>query len=269
MPENNMEHLKTSLNEKIAELEKSIAENLKQFQEIRNGELCLPFFGMDITPSVVNDIFDELRTKGEEHDGRLNIIIDSGGGDIDAAYNLAMLFRKYGKNKLEFIVPRWAKSAATLLACSGDMIRMSPIAELGPLDPQITQLNPLEKRLEHFSPLHIESTLDMIRTELEEGSEKLASALMERLQFPLTLGSFIKSLEVSEQYLSKLLKTRMFSTNRKTAKVQAIARRLAKEYADHGFCINIDEAMSIGLKVKELDGKELDIIWNIVITPKN
>lgn len=258
-----MENLEDSLNQKIDELENSITENLKEFQEIKNGELCLPFFDMDITRFVVNDIFDDLRTKGEEHNGCLNIIIDSGGGDIDAAYNLAMLFRKYGKNKLEFIVPRWAKSAATLLVCSGDTILMSPIAELGPLDPQITQLNALEGRLEHFSPLHIESTLDMIREEFEKGSEKLAAGLMERLQFPLTLGSFIKSLELSEQYLSKLLKTRMFKKSRSTDKPQAIARRLAKEYADHGFCINIDEAKTIGLKVKELDGKELDIIWQI------
>ena len=263
MPENNIEPLEVSLNQKIDELEESIADNLKQLEEIKNGELCLPFFGMDIIPPVVDDVFDELRTKSKEHDGRLSIILDSYGGNIDAAYNLAMLFRKYGETKLEFIVPRWAKSAATLLACSGDIILMSPIAELGPLDPQFTSSNPREKRFERFSPLHIESTLDMIRTEFEEGSEKLASALMERLQFPLTLGRFIKSLEVSEQYLAKLLNTRMFQAAEETDKADTIARRLAREYADHGFCINIDEAKSIGLKVDELAGKELDLIWKI------
>ena len=246
---------------RISEIEGLISEQLEKFREIKNGELCVPFFGKGITPTVVNDIFEDLLPKKEECKGCLNIIIDCSGGDIDAAYNLAMLFRKYGTDKLEFIIPRWAKSAATLLACSGDVIHMSPIAELGPLDPQITQLNPLERRFEEFSPLHIESTMEMIRAEFENGSDKLANSLMERLQFPLTLGRIMKSLEVSEQYLTKLLKTRMFKEKPEEAKT--ISQKLSKEYADHGFCINIDEAQSIGLKVNQLDGEELTIVWRI------
>ncbi len=247
----------------IEKIGKEIEQSLTHLQEIREGRLCFPFLGVNITHSVVDDVFDDLRKKYNECDGRLDVIVDSGGGNIDAAYNLAMLFRKYGSTELNFIVPRWAKSAATLLVCSGDKILMSPIAELGPLDPQITQINPLEGRLEQFSPLHIESTLDMIRQEYEEGSEKLAGGLMERLQFPLTLGSFKKSLEVGEQYLIKLLETRMLSSSEKTAEVVDIAKRLTYGYADHGFCINIDETTSIGLNVFEITGEEMDIVWKM------
>jgi hypothetical protein len=189
-------------------------------------------------------------------------IVDSIGGDIDAAYNLAMLFRRYGPDTLRFIVPRWAKSAATLLVCAGDNILMTPVAELGPLDPQITEFNPLERRLEQFSPLHIESTLEMIRQEYKDGNEKLAKALMERLQFPLTLGSFKKSLEIGEQYLLKLLETRMLSGDEKVPP-REVAKRLTRGYANHGFCINIEEARSIGLKADELVGEELDIVWEV------
>jgi hypothetical protein len=185
------------------------------------------------------------------------------GGDIDAAYNLAMLFRKYGRDALTFIVPRWAKSAATLLVCAGDSILMTSVAELGPLDPQITQFNPLESRFEQFSPLHIESTLDMIRQEYESGSEKLAKALMERLQFPLTLGSFKKSLEIGEQYLINLLETRMLVSDKREAEPREVAKRLTSGYADHGFCINLEEARSIGLNVLELKGEQLDIVWEM------
>lgn len=247
--------------QRIDEIKSSISEQLEKFREIRNGELCLPFFGMTITPAVVNDVFEDLLTKKDDCKGCLNIIIDSGGGDIDAAYNLAMLLRKYGTEKLEFIIPRWAKSAATLLVCSGDRIQMSHIAELGPLDPQITQLNPLEERLETFSPLHIESTMEMIRNEFDTGNEKLATGLMERLQFPLTLGRFIKYLDISEQYLTKLLRTRMFKDE--PDKTEIISQKLAKEYTDHAFCINIDEAQTIGLKVDPLEDEELDIVWKI------
>ena len=218
---------------------------------------------MDITSSVVDDVFENLRTKYKECNGRLNVIVDSGGGDIDAAYNLAMLFRKYGTEELNFIIPRWAKSAATLLVCAGDSILMTPIAELGPLDPQITEFNPLEGRLEQFSPLHIESTLDMIRQEYEKGNEKLADALMRRLQFPLTLGGFVKAHQIAAQYLVKLLATRMLSSSKEIAKAEEIADRLTKGYANHGFCINVDEVKSIGLNAIELIGEELDVVWDI------
>lgn len=140
---------------------------------------------------------------------------------------------------------------------------MSPIAELGPLDPQITQMNPLENRLEQFSPLHIESTLDMIRQEFIKGNDKLANALMERLQFPLTLGGFIKSHEISEQYLAKLLETRMLAESKKAGDAKTIAQKLTRGYADHGFCINIDEVKELGLNVNELEGEELELIWEI------
>jgi hypothetical protein len=174
-----------------------------------------------------------------------------------------MLFRKYGSEELNFIIPRWAKSAATLLVCSGNKILMSPIAELGPLDPQITQMNPLEGRFEQFSPLHIESTLDLIRQEFEKGNPQLAKGLMERLQFPLTLGGFVKYQEIGKQYLIKLLETRMFRGEKPAVDVKDIAEKLTIGYADHGFCINIDECKNIGLKVEELKNNALDIIWEI------
>lgn len=251
------------LKKQISELESNISKKLEELKEVRDGCLCYPFLGIDINGPVVDDIFEGLQLKKEECDGRIDVIVDSSGGDIDAAYNLSMLFRKYGDKELNFIIPRWAKSAATLLVCSGDKILMSPVAELGPVDPQITQINPLEKRLEQFSPLHVESTLDMIRQEFNKGNEKLARELVKRLQFPLTLGSIIKTIEISEQYLIKLLGTRMFSKNKKDKKIKEIARRLTKGYANHGFCINVGEAKNIGLNTIEITGKELDIVWEI------
>ena len=208
----------------------------------------------------MDKVYDDLR--GEKcTDGSLEVILESGGGDIDAAFNLAQLFRRHAAEKLLFIVPRWAKSAATLLACGGDTICMTPIAELGPLDPQITVANPLEQRIEQFSPLHIESTLQLIREEFDSGNSKLADGLMQRLQFPLTLGRFKKSLEVGRDYVEKLLTTRMLKDDNETAK--KIAEQLTSGYADHSWCITIGEAKDLGLRVEELDDNALEIVWQI------
>ena len=248
---------------KVSRLEEAIREQRDKLGQLRPNS-CYPLLlsNTSIDGHVVDDVYDDLRRNYGVGCDRLDVIVDSGGGDIDAAYNLAQLFRRYGRQRLVFIVPRWAKSAATLLVCGGDSVLMTPVAELGPVDPQITEMNPLERRLEQFSPLHIESTLELIRDEYKAGNKQLADGLMQRLQFPLTLGSYKKSMELGKQYLIKLLSTRMLG-GKTHQEVEAVAKRLTEGYADHGFCINLQEAQAIGLEAQELSTEELDIVWEI------
>lgn len=213
-----------------------------------------------IEGELVDRMFDDLLAIDAPGAG-LCVVLDSLGGDIDAAYNLALLLRRYGSKQLIFVVPRWAKSAATLLACGGDKIMMTPVAELGPIDPQITEMNPMKRRIEQFSPLHIESTLELIRQEYKMGTDRLADGLVQRLQFPLTLGSFKKSLDIGMDYAGKLLSTRMLEGDEKTS--FDIARKLTTGYASHSYCINCQEAIDIGLKAEELSGDMLRDVWEM------
>lgn len=240
----------------------AIDEELAEFERLSDGCPCYAFMSSgSVSASLVDDVFADLRRRFGGANDRLIVVIYSSGGDINAAYNLALLFRRYGAKELTFVVPRWAKSAATLVVTAGDRILMSPVAELGPLDPQITAFNPLENRLESFSPLHIDATLDLIREEFKRGGKQLAEGLMRRLQFPLTLGSFKKSLDIAEVYVQRLLAGRMLDGDEEGAK--RIATRLARGYSDHGYVINIDEARELGLKVDELDGPALDRVWRV------
>lgn len=245
----------------IKQLQSRIKELVKELEQKR-GQRCF-LLEASILPSLVDEVYTELRKGYKTLDGKLDVIINSPGGDIDAAYNLAGLFQRYGHQKLTFIIPRWAKSAATLLACAGDEVLMTPVAELGPLDPQITQINPIEERFEQFSPLHIQTTLEMIRDEYNSGNKDLAEGLLKRLQFPLTLGSFVKAPEIAKQYLVRLLKERMGKTGKLGATAEEVAECLTKNYADHGFCINITEAKKIGLNAQELNEELLNIVWDL------
>ncbi len=245
----------------IEELEGKVNKVKTDIEAIR-GRRCF-ILQQYISPMLVNDVYDDLRLNYKNLDGNLDVIVESSGGDIDAAYNIASLFQKYAHKELSFIVPRWAKSAATLIVCAGDVIYMTPVAELGPLDPQITEINPIEERMERFSPLHIQTTLEMIRQEFQKGNKDLADGLLKRLQYPLTLGSFLKTQEISQQYLVRLLQNRMEKTSKLGAKVNDIATRLSKDYVDHGFCINCAEAKNIGLNIIELEGDLLEKSWEL------
>lgn len=249
----------------LQEVESSIAAKIAELEESFGGIPCFPLLIRDsfIDRGLVDEVFGDLRERfGQrpEHD-KLVVLLDSSGGDINAAYNISQLLRRYGRERLEIVIPRWAKSAATLLACSGDVIKMTPASELGPVDPQITEFNPLEDRLEKFSPLDIESTLELIRSEYAEGNKKVADALLQRLQFPLTLGRFKKTLDLSKQYLGALLSTRMLRDRADEAR--EVARLLTEGYSDHGYCINLEECQDIGLEAVEIEEPQLGIIWEI------
>ena len=73
---------------------------------------------------------------------RITLLLDSPGGDVDAAEKFVHLLRDVCESPsdsmpaLEVVVPRRAKSAATLIALGADRIVMSDSSELGPIDPQ-------------------------------------------------------------------------------------------------------------------------------------
>ena len=92
----------------------------------------------------------------------LDVIVHSPGGYPDATESIVeMIRRKF--SHVRFIVPSYAKSAATMMAMSGDEIILSEDAELGPIDPQMLTPNgvsPAEAIKEQFERASKEILLD-------------------------------------------------------------------------------------------------------------
>lgn len=82
----------------------------------------------------------------------LDIIVHSAGGFAEAAETIVEeIRRKFGH--VRFIVPAYAKSAATMMVMAGDEILLDEDAELGPIDPQMLTPNgvvPAEAIKEQF-----------------------------------------------------------------------------------------------------------------------
>ena len=65
----------------------------------------------------------------------LDLLLHTGGGDVDAAEKLINLVRTtVGEATLRVIVPDYAKSAGTLIALGANVILMSDSSELGPIE---------------------------------------------------------------------------------------------------------------------------------------
>ncbi|MDR0592982.1 MAG: hypothetical protein LBG60_06945 [Bifidobacteriaceae bacterium] len=94
-----------------------------------------PFGSIDRV--LVEEVQNQIAVLGpiDRETSRIDVWLDSPGGDAHAAYKLALLLDAHFKT-INFVILDYAKSAATLLALVGDAIFMGPCAELGPLDIQ-------------------------------------------------------------------------------------------------------------------------------------
>ena len=247
----------------LANVAKRIHQLAEELGTYRNSKvfyfLLMP---MGLERDLVESVY-ELLEKDYKGVGRLDVLVTSSGGDIHCAYQLAKLFRRYGSERLSFIVPRYAKSAATVLILGGDEIVFGPISEMGPLDPQIpVATGAAGDRVQRFSPLAIRPALDLIAEEHDKGHHILVEKLSASLPNALILGQHLKTLETAKHYVKRLLTTRMLK-DKPDADIVAerVGDQLTKGYPHHGFCIDYDEAASLGLNVVNLPDEQWKVVW--------
>ncbi len=93
----------------------------------------------------VRVFFDHLLLLPSNPVENLDIFLCSNGGSGTVPWRLVHLFREYS-NKFSVLIPYRAYSAASLLALGADAIVMHPFAELGPIDPTVSnEFNPVDQ----------------------------------------------------------------------------------------------------------------------------
>lgn len=191
------------------------------------------------------------------------IVIDSPGGVGSIAYQIAELFRKRGR--FIAVVPRYAKSAATLLALGAEIIYIDRDAELGPLDVQIIdpdkeqQISALDElqSLERLTAAGLEAIDHSMIHLIGRTGKKVETILPMTLEYvanmlrPLFEGIDVvhytqmsRALKIAEEYATRLLMPNYGDM------AKSIARKLVEDYPEHGFVIDIEEAGQIGLNVQ-------------------
>jgi len=176
----------------------------------------------------------------------LMLVLYSTGGVVGSAYLIGKLCREYANDKFIVVVPRQAKSAATMICCASDEIHMGSLSELGPIDPQIDELPALGLKTS------VEHIADLIK-QYPQASDMFAQYLNLSLK-PIHLGYFERVAESATQYAERLLKSHASTLKQKPSQ---IAKILVYSYKDHGFVIDKAEAEEIfGDKVIKTDTEE-------------
>jgi ATP-dependent protease ClpP protease subunit len=201
-------------------------------------------------------------------DVEIDIWLDSGGGDAHAAYKLALMARSAAA-RVRVVIPDFAKSAATLLAVSGDEIYLAPGADMGPLDAQMHDEGSLEGQI---SALNIaraadEVARDAVSMAVNGGVEVLQMTGLSRSETIEAMLAFsagfseplVKQLDpkvvhhakqllaVTAKYAERLLND--VGCNDPTE----IARALVMDFPTHGYVISLDQAQELGLPVRNID----------------
>ncbi|MGI6240471.1 MAG: SDH family Clp fold serine proteinase [Candidatus Omnitrophota bacterium] len=230
--------------------------------------LGMPVWFFVLNDSKINNQIDyqtsELILSGRKDLARnqpIALIIDSGGGSAKEAYRIATLLRQHC-GQFTALIPRYAKSAATLLSLGADNIVMSRDAELGPLDVQIydgereersSALDEVQalQRLHAFALESFDSSMLFL---LRRTGKKMDTLIPNVFKFVTDMttplfnkidavhySQMARALKVGEEYAARLLQV-------KYPNATEIARKLVENYPEHGFVIDHEETKRIGLK---------------------
>lgn len=184
----------------------------------------------------------------------LDLLLHTGGGDIDAAEKLISMVRtKVGTARLRVVVPDFAKSAGTLMVLGADAVVMSDTSELGPIDPQIILADGNGNRIRHSVQSYLDAYDEHTATLKREPGNVAAQIMLGKLD-PATVKLFQGVKSRARQFAEDQLKRGMF---RHGGNWSLAANELldTKRWQSHAQMISWEDAQDprIGLTVEYLD----------------
>ena len=202
---------------------------------------------------------DLLRSIGKVEEGYL--MINSPGGDANAAEKLLTMCRQRFNKSFNVIVPDYAKSAATMIALGSDQILMGYLAELGPIDPQLRTAPMPGPGIPARSFI---DGLELIRKNITKKGDpvQMYFPMLSQIR-PEIVARCQSAIDGSKKFAEKWLKQYMLKKDHKQA--QKVARWLSegKKYKSHGKVIDFEEAHDVlKLNVERIDPNS--DLWNNV-----
>ncbi len=224
-----------------------------------------------IAGDQVRVFFDHLMRLPARPVKKLDIFLASNGGDSVVPWRLIALFREFAEH-IAVLIPYRAYSAATLLALGADEIVMHPFAELGPIDPTVSNefnpTNPQGQRL-GISVEDVKAYVNFVKSTVgihhEDELIQAVRALTDKVH-PLALGNVERFVSQSRMVARKLLGTHMASTDLHA--IDEIVENMASKLYFHGHPINRKEAKDdLKLKVAENIQPEVETaMWDLYLS---
>lgn len=220
-------------------------------QASRKSRLLVLISHSPLSGEVALSISNMMRKMSKEGDlDNLDVLLESGGGDLDAAYKILQILKSHSK-QVTVVVPFYAKSAATLIALGADRLQMCRAGELGPIDPQV--LDPNSGMM--VPALSIKNAMDFIN---EATNPIVAASLADKIS-PLLIGAYRNAEASAKQCLSDIFTAKNFSSEQ----IERLVEVFTKELLSHGYPVSIDFLNDHDVPVHTLTGDEEDLFADL------
>jgi Serine dehydrogenase proteinase len=196
---------------------------------------------------------------------KICLILHTLGGNPHAGYRLATFLQKR-TGGFEIVIPTQAKSAGTLIALGAMKITMGEMAELGPLDMQVKDLESdlwdsalnETKSLQTLSReafLLYAEKMEVMRSlyarKAFETKNRIATDFVNEMIKPLVekidavhYTKMARIMEIMKKYGLQLMKRAGYSER----SAEGVIQSLGEEYPDHSYIIDSREAKDLGLR---------------------
>lgn len=203
--------------------------------------------GIGVVLSINSMIRKMDRAGGLEN---LDVLLDSGGGDLDSAYKILQILKSHAK-RVTVVVPFYAKSAATLIALGADSLQMCRAGELGPIDPQV--LDPDSGMM--VPALSIKNAMDFIN---EASNPIVAASLADKIS-PMLIGAYRNAEDASKQCLNEIFAAKVTDDKER----ERLVGVFTKELLSHGYPMSRDFLEKHGIPAIELKEDEEDMFADL------
>ncbi len=206
------------------------------------------FGAINLDSNLLPPVYETLRAIDRVE--RLNVVVHSRGGSVNAARRLALLFNEF-TDHLTFIVPYFCESAGTVMALAAREIIAGSMASFSPIDPHLTAAEgsdasgPSALSAQDIR-LFRKMSQDWFGLDQDQAQARSLSILCENI-FPATLTSFYRSTLELEQIGNELLSLHMPDSMRDLR--SEIVRALLFDFHSHGYALTADEMRKMGLPV--------------------
>lgn len=215
------------------------------------SQFATSFLSIDISDK---DGFNEITQKIKTD--KVDVFIHSPGGSAEATESIVKILRNKFKD-IRFIITGSAKSAATMLAMSGNSILMDDAAEVGPIDPQVRvggRYSPAGSIIEQF---------DRATEVLKKNPDELPVWVPILREFaPALLVECENYMNLSKTLVSTWLEKYMFAQDQNAKeKAEKIAGHLANEknFLSHARRVDSAELEKVGVKIRRLSNEKSEI----------
>ena len=214
-------------------------------------------------PSTVSVVPEDLQGLMEVshglsgNDRPLDLVIHSPGGSIEAAEAIVGYLRDRFRN-IRVIVPNLAMSAATMVACAGNVVVMGSHSRLGPTDPQLLLTTPMGERM--VAAHDVLTQFDQARQECANAAILPAWLPMLAQYGPDLLAHCENSIELATSLVRLWLSTYMFAGQ---ADADEGADRIATwlgtrgNHNSHGRMLTRESLTEQGLRIERLEADQV------------